>query len=272
MDAPAGSEHIASKNTESNLQDGVHTKKLPNVLDKENKNSDRFAALSFPDPPPLVNNRSPRRRAKGNKFNLLLICFSVLPLLLGCDDYQRQRTLDLEKQRDDAHQKSQTLKKQIEQLTTESTRDKSQIKSLQNLGDKRLDLLFHVVKIDIDRHSGGVDVDGKPGHDVVRVFLSPRDQDGSAIKAAGDVKIALHDLAAPEGKTLIAEYEFPVDEISKHWASGFMTYHYSFDCKLPAPPPTGDKITIHVTFIDYLTGKTFTAQKPVTILLPQGHK
>jgi len=124
-----------------------------------------------------------------------------------------------------------------------------------------------VCSSDLGRHSGGVNVDGKPGHDVIRVFLSPRDRDGSSIKAAGDVKIALYDLAAPGGKALISKHEFPVSEISKHWASGFITYQYSFDCKL-LPAPTGDKITIHASFTDYLTGKTFTAQKPVTVTLP----
>lgn len=198
---------------------------------------------------------------------VLAICIFVLPLLVGCENhqYQNQRALEMEKQRDDANKKTQAQAKQLQQLTTESTSDKAQIKTLQKLGDKRLDLLFRVAKIDIGRHSGGVDIDGKSGHDVIRVFLSPRDRHGSAIKAAGDVKIALYDLAAPEGKTLIDKYEFPVEKISQYWTSGFMTYHYSFNCKL-SPPPAGDKITIHVTLTDYLTGKTFTAQKPVTIV------
>ena len=271
MDASTDPERIASKHTQSNLQDGECTENLPKVKDNKCENSDRFAALSFPDPPPLVNNRSPRRRKKYGRNTSLLICLFLLPLLVGCDDYQQQRSLELEKQRDDAIQKSQTLGKLVEQLSTKSTTDKSQIKTLQNLGDKRLDLLFHVVKIDISKHSGGVDIDGKPGHDVIRIFLSPRDRDGSAIKAAGNVKIILYDLAAPEDKNLIGKYEFPIEKISKHWASGFMTYHYSFDCKLPASL-THDKITIHVTFTDYLTGKTFTAQKSITIILPQSDK
>ena len=271
MDASTGSGHIALKNTESNIQDDARTENLPKVVDKESGNSDRFASLSFPDPPPLINNRSPHRRIKSTKNTVLLICFSVLPLLACCEDYQHHRALEMEKQRDDANKKVQAQAKLVEQLTAESTTDKSQIKTLQNLGEKRLDLLFHIVKIDIGRHSGGVDIDGKSGHDVIRVFLSPRDCDGSAIKAAGDVKIILYDLAAPDGKTLISEYEFFVNEISKHWASGFMTYHYSFDCKLPATH-AHDKITIYVTFTDYLTGKTFTAQKPVTIILPQMDK
>ena len=201
------------------------------------------------------------------KSSILLVCCLIIPLLAGCDDYQQQRSLELEKQRDELQTKSDLLQKQVQQLTTESASEKQQIKTLQKLGDKRLDLLFHTVQIVINKHSGGVDTNQKPGHEVVRVFLSPRDSAGSAIKAAGDVKIALYDLAAPEGKTLIAEYDFPVTEISKHWTSGFMTYHYSLDCKLPAALKS-DKITIYITFTDYLTGGTFTAQKPVTIPLP----
>ncbi len=124
--------------------------------------------------------------------------------------------------------------------------------------------LFHVTGITLGKYTAGVDLDGKGSHNGIRVYLTPIDRDGHAIKAAGAVKIQLFDLAAKEN--LLVEYDFPVEKISERWAAGFMTYHYRFDCPWPTPPEHED-ITVRAEFTDYLTGKTFTAQKVCTVKL-----
>ncbi len=138
-----------------------------------------------------------------------------------------------------------------------------QIRGLQALGEgKRLEKIFHVSKISIGRHTGGVDTDGQPGHDAIKVFLRPIDKDGSTMKAAGDVKIQIYDLALPEDETLVGEYKWPVDKMSKHWSGGFMTYYFSFVCPWKkTSPPKHKKLTVRVEFVDYLTGKMFVAQE-----------
>jgi len=141
------------------------------------------------------------------------------------------------------------------------------LQSLSALGDKRLEHLFHVQRIALGRHTGPVDLDGRPGDDAVKVYLRPVDQDGSIIKAAGDVKIQLFDLAADPKDNLIGQYEWTVDQIGKHWSSGFMTYHFSFACPWQPDPPEHDEITIRVEFTDYLTGKVLTAQKLCKVAL-----
>jgi len=161
-------------------------------------------------------------------------------------------------------------------LSEENTRLKSlaeekaqQIQTLQALGDKRLDKIYHVAKIELGRYTGGIDTDQKPGHDAVKVYLQPVDADGSTIKAAGSVKVQLYDLAAEPKANLVGEYAWDVDEARKHWASGFMTNYYSFICPWKSSPPEHDEITVRVEFVDYLTGKTFTAQKACKLELPE---
>ncbi len=140
---------------------------------------------------------------------------------------------------------------------------KKQIRSLQALGEgKRLEKIFHVSKIELGRYTGGVDTDGRGGHDAVKVFLRPIDRDGSTLKAAGDVKIQIYDLALPPKDNLIGEYKWSVDEISKYWSGGFMTYHFSFVCPWKeGTEPRHKKLTVRAEFVDYLTGRSFTAQK-----------
>ena len=53
------------------------------------------------------------------------------------------------------------------------------------------------------------------------------------------------------------------------WAfSGFMTNYYSFICPWKSSPPAHEEITVRVEFVDYLTGKSFTAQKTCKLQLP----
>ncbi|MBL7133804.1 MAG: hypothetical protein ISS78_06880 [Phycisphaerae bacterium] len=155
------------------------------------------------------------------------------------------------------------LEREKDGLQTVIIDQQKQIRNLQALGQgKRLERLFHVSRIELGRYTGGVDTNGLVGHDAIKVFLRPIDQDGSTVKAAGDVKIQIYDLALPADENLIGEYEWPVDKISKHWSGGFMTYYFSFVCPWKkASLPKHNELTVRVEFVDYLTGKTFTAQK-----------
>ncbi len=192
---------------------------------------------------------------------------AVLICLTGCELSDRQRELALERQCDVAEEKVRQLTEEVEKLSGDLKHREEQIETLQKLGEKRLENLFSVEEIKLGRHSGGIDLDKKPGQDAIKVFLLPRDKSGCVLKVAGDVKIQLFDLAQPKDKTLLDEFFFPVKDIGEHWSGSFMTYHYSFVCQWKTPPEH-DEITIRATFTDYLTGKTFTAQKLCKIKLP----
>ena len=143
-----------------------------------------------------------------------------------------------------------------------------QIRVLQRLGEGRMEKLFHVRRIALGRYTGGADLDGVEGDDGIKVYLRPIDQEGSVVKAAGEVRIGLFDLAADPQDNLIGEYEFTVEQVSKQWSGGFMAYHFSFECPWKLAPPAHDEITVRVQFTDYLTGKVFTAQKLCKVKLP----
>jgi len=185
--------------------------------------------------------------------------------LAGCNGFGREGP-DLAARLQQARQDNDRLREEGRRLRRELADRDKQIADLRRLGEKRLDLLFHVEGIRL-RRTSGVDLDETPGDDAVRVYLRPVDAEGHPIKAAGDVTVQLFDLAAAEDRNLLGRYEFPVKEISDHWYSGFMTYHYRFDCRWDRPP-AHPKVTVRVVFLDYLTGREHAAQTVVHVRLP----
>ncbi len=204
-----------------------------------------------------------KRPAQAGTFlSAIIRIVPVALLLVGC---VQPPTEDPAIQLRSYQEENTKLKSDIRDMQMELLARQKQIQTLQGLGEKRMENLFHVTEIKLGKYTAGVDLDDKPGQDGIRVYLTPIDRDGHAIKAAGAVKIQLFDLAAKEN--LVAEYDFPVEKISERWAAGFMTYHYRFDCHW-ATPPEHEEITVRAEFTDYLTGKTFTAQKVCKVRLP----
>jgi hypothetical protein len=188
----------------------------------------------------------------------------------GCQPMVAKDKFDkLDQQWLDSQQQNRDLTRRTKELEETIGRQNQQITELQNLGPKRLDKLFYVTGLELGRRSGGLDTDGKDGDDGVMVYLQPVDRDGHVIKAAGEATIQLYDLANKPDENMIGEYRWPLDELGKRWAGGFLgSSQFSLMCPWLHGPPAHDQLTIRVTFIDYLTGKTFTAQKVVTVHLP----
>lgn len=189
--------------------------------------------------------------------------------LAGCEPFGRQKEVNVEEQRDAALAHADELSKQVVELSAKVESQKKQIETLQALGDKRMENVFTVAEIEIGRHSGGINTDQNPGHDAVRVFLKPLDKQGHVLKAAGDIKIQLFDLAQPKDQMLFAEYTYPVKDIGKYWAGGLLANQYSFECRFPeGKTPAHADVILRVTFTDYLTGRTHTTQKLLKLALP----
>lgn len=129
---------------------------------------------------------------------------------------------------------------------------------------------FRAVKISLSRVTGGLDLDGKPGDEGVRVVLQPRDAEGDVVKRAGTVQIALFDLALTGGNQRIGQWSFTVDQVAHEWVGGFGVDSYSFELKWPGGKlPQHRQLTVVVRFTT-LDGRKLTAQKAIKVQLPQG--
>lgn len=186
----------------------------------------------------------------------------------GCDLFQGDEVITLKQENERLNREVGRLER--ESVSTQQTVDElhKQISRLQFLGAKRLDLLYYAESIEIEQLSGGYDDDKQPGDDGVIVYLRPLDRVGDPIKAAGDIRIELFDLAAPEGEQKIGECIIPVTEAQNMWYGRFMTYHYTIRCPWEGRPPANPDVTVRASFIDYLTGKELNATREVRVLPP----
>jgi hypothetical protein len=187
-------------------------------------------------------------------------------LCCGCAPYPQIDPAVAE--RDRAIEQAGKLRTEVEALRGRLARSEKQVADLQALGADRLSKLNRVQRIRLGSHTGGIDLDGRAGDDAVRVFIEPIDQHGSVIKAAGSVTVRILDAAAERDRILLAEHRFDADRTAKGWSSGLLSLHYRFTCPWGPAPPRRDKLTVHVAFLDYLTGKTFEAQTACKIALP----
>lgn len=130
----------------------------------------------------------------------------------------------------------------------------------QNFDPQRFEKIYYPVALRVASLSGGADYDGQPGDDGVTVHLQPLDRDGHTIKAAGEIRVELYDLAAEGGPRRVGERVVGVDEACALWYSAGWTQHYTVKCPWSGEPPQHDEITIRATFTDYLTTNVVSAQ------------
>lgn len=184
--------------------------------------------------------------------------------LVGCATYKQTDPLVVQVNK--LQEENSRLRDDLQKLTASAALQRDQIQTLESLGPKRLDRLYKVARIEITRYSGGINLAGGVGDQGVRVYIQPIDQQGDVLKSAGTFKIQTFDLAQPPEQSLLSECEYPPEEAAKHWYGGFVTYQYQFDCLWNSPPRHAN-LTLRVSFTDYLTGQTFSAEKAIKVNL-----
>ena len=205
-----------------------------------------------------------------NRFSHLSLLL-LLPALSGCNflfGSPSKANITLRKE-------NQQLQGQIDQLKRQREADKASIAGLSQrvgtvptLEPARLDRLFTVHRIELERLTGGADLDGsKPGHEGLKVYVRLLDQHGDEIKSAGAFVVEAFDLSGPEPRRL-GRWEFPVEQSQQNWHSFLTRYGYVLTCPWQESPPRSGDVTVRVTFNDELTGRQFTSQQVAKVEVP----
>lgn len=185
----------------------------------------------------------------------------------GCGSATQPGTAtELQRLRDQIINLNQQLSARQEQVREQALR----IQELQGLsGERTLDRLVHVRRIEMDRLSGGYDVDRDGVHEGVVVYLRLLDaeQGGDAVKAAGSVRVRLLDLARPPESQTIGEIHLSPEQLRPLWYGRFLTSHYAVRVPWAGRDarPTQKTITVLVYYTDLLTGQTFNIQGSVEV-------
>ena len=110
---------------------------------------------------------------------------------------------------------------------------------------------------------GGADLDAKsPGQDGLKVYVTPYDDDGDDFKAAGTITVEAFDLAVKDAA--LGRWSFTPAEAKALWNGQALQYEYILPCAWQTKPAHAE-LTVKVTFVDALTGRSFSEQKLVKI-------
>jgi hypothetical protein len=194
----------------------------------------------------------------------------LLPALGGCKllfGSPSKANIELRKE-------NQQLVSQIAQLKIQHEADAATITGLTQrtgtvptLEPARLDKLFTVHAVRLERLTGGADLEpDKPGHEGLKVYVGLLDQYGDEIKSAGSFVVEAFDLAE-EPAARLGRWEFPVEQAQQNWHSFLTRYEYVLTCPWQTPPRHPD-VTIRVQFTDELTGRQFNAQSVAKVDVP----
>ena len=200
----------------------------------------------------------------------LLMLAVLLPAPAGCGligGPRNSANIELRKE-------NQALRDQVATLERQREQDAAVIRSQQGpaatsrpvLPREQLGRLFTTHDIKLFRLTGGADLDPRrPGHEGLKVHVTPLDGDGDPIKAAGAFTVEAFDVAAEGGPAKVGTWAFDLDAARRGWTAVLNRYNYVLTCPWQSTPPRGGSLHVVVTFVDELTGGTFKKSVDVTV-------
>lgn len=212
---------------------------------------------------PLTIIRSPRRLGVG--FCLLLV-MSLL-FLVACG---QQRTFSNEN--DKLREKNLHLEQDIAQLQDQLALREGELRAMREQDDTRAQPIEGVepprlAGIVLGLYSGPIDLDGDAKYDALRVYVRPVDQHSRQITAEGTARVRLIVTPAEGDPQTILDQRYDTKAFHDSYRNGVTGTHYALAADLPAEVPT--TATLHVTLTDAATGRSYSAEKQVTLVRTQ---
>jgi hypothetical protein len=102
---------------------------------------------------------------------------------------------------------------------------------------------------------------------VLKVYVTPIDDAGHDLKAAGSFVVELFDLSKGDNAR-VGRWEFPLDQARQNWVGQALLYTYVLTLPWQQSRPEHPELTLKVRFTDALTGRTFETQKVIQVKLP----
>lgn len=203
----------------------------------------------------------------------LLLALGALSLTCGgcglIGGPRNTANIELRKENQSLRDKVAVMERQAEAAAAAIRSHEAEVGSLPTLPGERLGKLFTTHDIKLGRLTAGADLDPqKPGHEGLKIYVTPLDGDGDPLKAAGAFTIEAFDLARGEGAK-VGTWTFDVDAARRQWSSVLNRYNYVLTCPWQQQTlPTGGNLHVVVTFVDELTRGTFKKSVDVAVDAP----
>jgi hypothetical protein len=193
----------------------------------------------------------------------LLLALPTTMMVAGCFG-PSQANIQLRKENDG-------LRTAVGRLEDQQKADRARIAGLEHqattmpvLPQDRLDRLFTVHGLQFSRLTGGyASTPGLAWDDLVKVYVVPVDADGQVIKAAGQFKVEIFDLADPQSP-LLDSRQFSLDQSRSAWYGQSMLYSYVLSIPL-THLPQHTELTVVATFTDELTQRIISAEQKIKV-------
>jgi hypothetical protein len=194
----------------------------------------------------------------------VVIC--VMVLAVGCGAKRRAR--EAAAVRPATASEETGMRSRMEQAEKENAQLKKQVETLGALpGGKRAEAVYKIQRIEIGNYTNIYKEEEDGNKEKLIVYVSPIDETGDSVKAAGEVKIQLWDLSKKENNALLGEWTVEPNELKKMWYNSLISskYRLSFDVSgvVKNYKAGSAELTVKVNFVDYLSGRTFSEQKVI---------
>jgi hypothetical protein len=168
----------------------------------------------------------------------------------------------------------QLLESQISDLQQQLQSDRARIAGLEKqigtvptLPQDRLDKLVTVHGIKLGRLTGGDPGDSPGASDKgLKIYLTPVDETGEALKATGTVEVEAFDLDLPNDNR-IGHWTFDSNALKSRWRSLGMLRAFVLECPWQKPAQHS-KLAVKVIFHDELSGRIFDQIQEVHVKIP----
>lgn len=176
--------------------------------------------------------------------------------LIGCGGNPSKANIELRKELQATQAKNAELERQREAdlATIASLKDRQTV--VPTLPEDRIARLFTAHGIVFSKLTSA---DTK----LLKVYLTPTDEQGQKIKTAGSLVIEAFDLSRPDN-VRVGEWKFTTEEARARWNGEMLLYGYVLECPLTSPVEASN-LTVKATFTDELTGRAFSAQRQVAV-------
>jgi hypothetical protein len=221
----------------------------------------------------MTNSQFPKRRSAWSLVigtSLVIGHWSLVilaaGLLSGCG-HPSEANIQLRKDK-------QQLESQVADLQQQLAADRARISgiekergSLPTLPQDRLDKLVTVHGIKLGRLTGGDPANNRSGVDEgLKIYLTPVDETGEALKTTGMVEVQAFDLDI-QSNNRIGHWTFDPNAMKSRWRSLGMLRAFVLECPWQKPPQHS-KLAIKVTFRDELTGRVYDQIQEVNVKIP----
>lgn len=205
-----------------------------------------------------------KRASLGRRATAAALLTSLGLVLTGCWDAG-----PTELQRQLASTEAELRQAQRDLLASQAAAEQleRQLSEARTVDPRDLERLFYPRTLRVDDLTSAFDDEAAPGDDGIIVYLQPIDQQGDVVKAAGDIRVELFDLAAQPQPRLLGRHDFSAEQAPELWYGKLWTSHYTLRCPFDRARPTGSSVTVVVSFTDLLSERVITAQAVVPVSL-----